>query len=275
MEIKKVGAATAQTPKVLSANRPQAEAGPADQVSVGQGSPQDQAIAVMQQMAQARVELGHELITKVLEPAPREFQEVSEATMPHREEVAKFLASAAEGTETPSQQGVLTSAFYVLATETKTLAQAAVNTENRAGFQANEGKTPDRDALFNQELGYLIEANIYQGQFTPEQLQQILAQPEPVGEKLLSAGAFVDEVRKHVPAEVAEQVTQVAQQNPLVLAFQEKPDLQKRFTGALQQNFEAANAVNNGCLQYFNVLNAIIQQDMQAQQVLVQAQQQG
>lgn len=274
MEIKKMGAPAAQAPRTLGANQPQANAGPTDQVSVGQGSPQDQAIAVLHQMAQARVELGHELITKVLQPAPKEFQEVSAATMPHREEVAKYLASAAEGTETPSDQGVLTSAFYVLATETKTLAQAAVNAENRADFQSEHGGTPDRGQLFNQELGYLIEANIYQGQIPADQLQQILTGPDPEGEKKLSAGAFVEEVRKFVPAEVAQQVTQIAGQNPLVLAFQEKPELQTRFTGALQQNYEAANAVNNGCLQYFNVLNAIIQQDMQAQQVLVQAQQQ-
>lgn len=273
MEIKKMSAPAAQTPRTLGASQPQASAGPTDQVSVGQASPQDQAIAVMQQMAQARVELGHELITKVLEPAPKEFQEVSQATMPHREEVAQYLAAAAEGTETPSQQGVLSSAFYVLATETKTLAQAAVNAENRADFQAKQGATPDRDSLFNQELGYLIEANIYQGQIPAEQLQQVLTGTQPEGEKALSAGAFVEEVRKFVPAEVAQQVTQIAGQNPLVLAFQEKPDLQKRFTGALQQNYEAASAVNQGCLQYFNVLNAIIQQDLQAQQVFAQAQQ--
>jgi hypothetical protein len=272
MEIKKMGA-TPQPAKPLAASQPQAPAAPADQVSVGQQSPQDQAISVMQQMAQARVELGHQLITQVLEPAPKEFQEVSQATMPAREEVAKYLASAAEGTDDPTPQSVLTSAFYVLATETKTLAQAAVNAENRADFQEKAGAKADRDALFSQELGYLIEANIYQGQIAPDQLQNILTGPQPEGEKALSAGAFVDEVRRHVPAEMAQQVTQVAGQNPLVLAFNANPDLQKRFTGALHQNYEAANAVNNGCLQYFNVLQAIMQQDMQAQQVLVEAQQ--
>ncbi|MBN9417813.1 hypothetical protein ABS71_15310 [bacterium SCN 62-11] len=274
MEIKKMGAPTAQAPKTLGAAQPQSDAAPTDQVSVGQSSPQDQAMAVMQQMAQARIELGHELVTKVLGPAPQEFLEVSQATLPHRQEVAHYLASAAEGSETPSEQGVVNSAFYVLATETKTLAQAAVNAENRADYQTKQGGTPDRDALFSQELGYMIEANIYQGQIAPDQLQQILTGPEPEGEKKLSAGAFVEAVRRFVPAEVAEQVTQVAGQNPLILAFADKPDLQKRFTGALHQNFEAANTVNNGCLQYFNVLNAIIQQDLQAQQVLVQAQQQ-
>ncbi len=273
MEIKKMGAPAAQPPKTLGAAQPQANAGPTDQVSVGQASPQDQAIAVMHQMAQARLDLGNELISKVLEPAPKEFQEVSQATMPHREEVAKYLASAAEGTETPSPQGVLSSAFYVLATETKTLAQAAVNAENRADFQSKEGGTPDRGDLFNQELGYLIEANIYQGQIPAEQFQEILSGPQPTGEKALSASAFVEEVRKFVPAEVAQQVTQIAGQNPLVLAFQENPDLQKRFTGALQQNYAAANAVNGGCLEYFNVLNAIIQKDLEAQQVFAQAQQ--
>lgn len=270
MEIKKMGAATPQAPKTLGA-RPEASGVPQDQVSVGQ-TPQDQAIAVMQQMAQARVELGHQLITNVLEPSPKEFQEVSQATMPHREEVAQYLAGAAEGTETPSPQGILTSAFYVLATETKTLAQAAVNTENRAQYQKEHGGTPNRDEIFNQELGYLVEANIYQGQIPAEQLQGIL-QVQPEGEMLLSAGAFVQEVRKYVPAESAAQITEVAGQNPLMLAFQEKPDLRQRFVGALEQNAAASAAVNEGCMQYFGVLNAIIQKDMEAQQVLVQAQQ--
>ena len=270
MEIKKMGVATPQAPKTLGAK---SEAGgPQDQVSMGQ-TPQDQAISVMQQMAQARVELGHQLISNVLEPAPKEFQEVSQATMPHREEVAQYLAGAAEGTETPSPQGVLTSAFYVLATETKTLAQAAVNTENRAKFQTEHGvAVPNRDEIFQQELGYLVEANIYQGQIPAEQLQGIL-QVQPEGEMLLSAGAFVQEVRKYVPAESAAQITEVASQNPLMLAFHDNPELRQRFVGALEQNAVASAVVNEGCMQYFGVLNAIIQKDMEAQQVLIQAQQ--
>lgn len=276
MEIKKSGA-TPQTAKPLAASQSssqaQVPAAPADQVAMGQQSPQDQAIAVMQQMAQARLELGNQLITQVLEPAPKEFQEVGQATMAAREEVAKFVAATAEGTESPSQQGVLTAAFYVLATETATLSEAAVRAESRAEFQEQHGAKPDRDGLFREELGYLIEGNIYQGQFPPEQIQNLVAGlPQPEGDKVFSAGAPILELRKHVPAELSQQVTQAAEHNPLILAFNSNPELQKRFTGALQQNFEAAKTVSGGCLQYFNVLGAIVQQDLAAQQVLAESQ---
>ncbi|MFN8606682.1 MAG: hypothetical protein U0931_04060 [Vulcanimicrobiota bacterium] len=274
MEIKKAGVAAQPTkPLAASQPQPQAAAAPTDQVAVGQASPQDQAIAVMQQMAQARVELGHQLITQVLEPAPKEFQEVGQATMAAREEVAKFVASTAEGSENPSQQGVLSAAFYVLATETATLAEAAVRAESRAEFQEKEGAKADRDGLFREELGYLIEGNIYQGQIPPDQIQNLVAGlPAPQGDKAFSAGAPILELRKYVPAELSQQVTQAAEHNPLVLAFNSNPELQKRFTGALQQNFEAAKTVSGGCLQYFNVLGQIVQQDLAAQQVLAEAQ---
>jgi hypothetical protein len=269
MEITRAGAAVPLTAPKLNTTPTAETGGPQEQVSLGQ-SPQDEAIGVMQQMAQARIQLGHQLIGEVIEPAPKEFQEVSQATMPHREPLAVFLAGQAEGSQEPSQQGVLSAAFYVLATETKTLAQAAINAENRADFQAQAGQTPDRDNLFQQELGYLVEANIYQGQIPADQLQQILTGPEPTGEQALSAGTFVEQVRKYVPAEMAQQVSQVATQNPLMQAFQENPELRKRFSGALEQNYQAATAVNQGCLGYFGVLNDIIQQDMQAQAVLAQ-----
>lgn len=270
MEIKKMGA-TPQPAKPLAASQPQTPAAPADQVAVG--SPQDQAIAMMQQMAQARVELGHQLITQVLEPAPKEFQEVGQATMPAREEVAKMFAAAAEGTDSPSPQAVLNSAFYVLATETAQLSEAAVRAESRAEFQEKAGAKPDRDGLFREELGYLIEGTIYNNNFPAEQIQNLVAGlPEPQGEQALSAGAAVLQVRKHLPAEMLQQVTEAANHSPLIMAFTANPELQKRFTGAMQQNFEALKAVNGGCVQYFNVLNAIVQQDFAAQQVLAEAQ---
>lgn len=269
MEISKAGPALPQTPQKLGTAGP-TDQGPKEQVNLG--SPQDEAIAVMQQMAQARIQLGHQLIAEVIEPAPKEFQEVSQATMPHREQVAVYLASQAEGTESPTQQGVLSAAFYVLATEAKTLAQAAVNAENRADFQEKSGQKPDRENLLQQELGYLVEANIYQGQIPPEQLQQILTGPEPEGEKALSAGSFIDQIRKFVPAESAQQITQVASQNPLMLVFQENPELRQRFAATLDQNYQAALAVNQGCLGYFGILNDIIQKDLEAQSVLAQAQ---
>ncbi|MBT9584266.1 hypothetical protein IV102_13070 [bacterium] len=273
MEISRPGSALPQIPQKPGASRP-VEAGPQEQVSLGQ-SAQDEAITVMQQMAEARIQLGHQLIGEVIEPAPKEFQEVSQATMPHREQVAIYLAAEAEGKEDPSQQGVLSAAFYVLATETKTLAQAAINAENRADFQVQAGQTPDRESLLQQELGFLVEANIFQGQIPTEQLQQILTGPNPEGEQALSAGTFVEQVRKYVPAEMAQQVTQVASQNPLMLAFQQNPELSRRFASALDQNYQAALTVNQGCLGYFGVLNDIIQKDMQAQSVLVQLQNPG
>ncbi len=272
MEIKKPGVATPPLPQKLGAAAP-VDTTPKEQVSLGD-SPQDQAIAVLQQMAQARIQLGHQLIGEVISPAPAEFQEVAQATMPHREQVALYLASEAEGKEDPSEQGLLSAAFYVLATETKTLAQAAVNAENRAGFQAKAGQVPDRESLLQQELGFLVEANIYQGQIPGEQLQDILTGPNPVGEKALSAGTFVEQVRKFVPPEMAQQVTQVASQNPLMLAFAEKPELRSRFAASLEQNLQAAQTINQGCLGYFGVLNDIIQKDMEAQQVLIAGQNQ-
>jgi len=265
MQINRPNAATPQTLKNLSTSTSagsQAPAQPQEQVSLGQ-SQADQAIGVLQQMAQARVNLGHQLIAEVLEPAPAEFQEVSQATMPQREQVAQYLAE---------QTGAATDSFYLLATETKTLAQAAINAENRADFQEQAGTTPNRENLFNEELGYLVEANIYQGMIPAEQLQQILPQEQPQGEKALSAGSFIEEVRKHVPSEVAQEVSESATLNPLLQAFNQNPELRTRFASALDQNYQAALQVNQGCLNYFGLVSEVMQYEMQAASVLAQQQ---
>ena len=265
MEIKKAHSA-------VPAARPQAapaapgagpEAGPEEQVTLG--SQQEQAVAVLQQMAQARQQLGMQLIGEVLEPAPAESQEVAQATNPVRHQVAQFISQ---------QTGAPADEFYLLASETKMLAQAAVNAENRADFQAQAGKTPDRGALFQEELGFLAEAGIYQNMIPPDQLAQLLPQGEVQGEAALSAGTFVQEIRKHVPAETATQVSQSAQQSSLFQAFGANPELQTRFVGRLEQNYEAALKVTQGCLGYFSVLGEIMHNEMQAGSVLAAAQQQ-
>lgn len=263
MQINRPNAATPQTLKTLSTQAPASSAAqPQEQVSLGQ-TQADQAMGILQQMAQARVNVGHQLISEVLEPAPAEFQEVSQATMPQREQVAQYLAE---------QTGAATDAFYLLATETKTLAQAAINAENRADFQAQAGATPNRETLLNEELGFLIEANIYQGMIPVEQLQQILPQEPLEGEKSLSAGSFIDEVRKHIPPEVAQEVSENATLNPLMQAFSQNPELRSRFASALDQNYQAALQINQGCFNYFGVVSEIMQHEMQAASLLAQQQ---
>lgn len=274
MEIRKPGAANvAPTPQKLGSPPPAADNGPQEQVSVGQ-SRQDEAIAVIQQMAQERIKLGHQFIGEVINPAPDVFKEVAMATAQGRAEIAVSLAAQAEGTEKPSQYSVETSEYYVLATETKTLAQAALNAEKRAEFQEGQGKQADRDALFQQELGYMIQANAYQGLFAPEQLQGLLQDVKPEGEQALSAGGFVEEMKKHVPAELASQISSSVSANPLISAFNGNPELRTRFSSALKQNQEAAANITAGCLGYFNYLGQIIQNDLAAQQVLIELQQQ-
>jgi hypothetical protein len=260
MEIKRQPA-VAQAPRNLQANTtPQAElaGGPTEQVTVGQPSAEE-ATAVLQQMATARQQVGQQLIGEVLEPSPPEYQEVAQATMPLREEIARYINQ---------QTGAPTDGFYLLATETKMLSQAAVNAENRADFQAAQGLTPDRNQLFEQELGFLAEASIYQNSFAPEQLAQLLPETEVTGEAALSAGTFIQEVRRHVPAETAQQITDTAHQGTLFQVFAANPDLQKRFVGALDQNHQAALQVTQGCLGYFQILGQIMQNEMQAGQVL-------
>lgn len=255
------------TPKSLKSLAPKAEAqeaaaSPQEQVQLGQ-TPAQEALQVLHQMAQARVDFGHQLIAEVLEPSPAEFQEVSQATMPHRQEVAQFLSE---------QTGADTDPFYLLATETRTLAQASVNAENRADFQAAAGLSPNRESLLTEELGFLVEANLYQGMIPLEQLQQILPQEEPEGEKALSAGTFVQEVRKHVPAEVAQQVSETAALNPLLQVFGGSPELRSRFASALDQNFESALKMTAMCDNYFALLANVMQYEMQAGAILAQEQ---
>lgn len=266
MEIKK--AQTAAPPKTpLQSSAPAAQAQtPAPQEQVTLGSQQEQAVAVLQQMAQARQNLGLQLIGEVIEPAPAEFQEVAQATNPVRHQIAEYISQ---------QTGAPADEFYLLASETKMLSQAAVNAENRADFQAQSGKNADRGTLFQEELGYLAEAGIYQNMIPEQQLAEMLPQTEVQGEAALSAGTFVQEVRKHVPAETAAQVTESARQSSLFQAFQANPDLQQRFVGKLEQNYEAALKVSQGCLGYFAVLGDIMQNEMQAGAVLAASQQQG
>lgn len=239
-------------------SQPQTESAPAESVTVGQPSAEE-ATAVLQQMAVARQQVGQQLIGEVLEPSPPEYQEVAQATMPLREEIAKYINQ---------QTGAPTDGFYLLATETKMLSQAAVNAENRADLQASQGLSPDRNQLFEQELGFLAEASIYQNTFPADQLAQLLPDTEVTGEAALSAGTFVQEVRRHVPAETAQQITETAHQGTLFQVFAGNPDLQKRFVGALDQNHQAALQITQGCLGYFQILGQIMQNEMQAGQVL-------
>lgn len=250
---------------------PTADSGaPQDQVAAA--SPQDAAIAVIQQMAEARLKLGQQLIGEIIEPAPGEFKAVTEATTDKRHEIAVALAAQAEGTQTPGEVSVATSNYYILASETQTLVQTAIQAEARADFQAKAGGTPNREALVQEELGYLVQANIYQGQIPLEELQKMVPSTPPEGEKALSAGTLVESIRQHVPTEFSKQVEELAQQNPLISTFREKPELLRQFAGALTQNNEAAFAMQQGCIGYFSVLTQIAQQDAQAIAVLQQSQ---
>lgn len=272
MQISKPGAASvAQTPQKLG-GAPPANSGPTEQVSVGQ-SQQDEAIAVIQQMAQARIGLGHKLIGEVIAPAPEIFQEVAQATQEGRGKMAIGLAAAAEGTAEPSPYSVETSEYYILANEANAVAQASLNAEKRAAFQEQAGNTPDRAQLFQQELGFLLEASAYQGMVPPEAMQKILSSQAADGEAILSAGTIVGEMKKHVAPEVVKQVDEGIAQNPAVTVFRTNADLRSRFVSAMKQNQEAAGAIAAGCAGYFNILGQIIQQDLAAQAVLMQLQQ--
>lgn len=263
MEIQKLPSVGAPPRNLQTGAGVQPDAGPQEQVTLGaQGSPEE-AVAVLQQMARARQEVGQQLISEVLEPSPQVFQEVAQATMPLREEIAGYINQ---------QTGAPADGFYLLATETKMLAQAAVNAENRADFQAAQGANPDRNLLFEEELGFLAEASVYQNSFAPEQLAQLLADKEVTGEAALSAGTFVQEVRRHVPAESVQQVSETARQGTLFQVFGNDPQLQQRFVGALDQNHQAAMQITQGCLGYFNILSQIMQNEMQAGQILAQQQ---
>lgn len=241
---------------------PAAETGsePKEQVQVGQQPTRDDAIALLQQMAQARNELGAKFIGEVMEPAPQEFQAVSQATMGMREAIAEQMAQ---------QTGAPADPFFLLANETSLLSQAAVNTEKRADFRTESGQQPNREALLTEELGYLVETGIYnellnQGAIDAEAVQAGVNALNPQGEELLTAGTFLAEIRKHAAPELAQQVTQAAAQNPLLQAFGHNPELRSKFAAALDQNFQAAQQVSQGCLGYFTLMGQIAANEMNA-----------
>ncbi len=259
MNITPMGGST-PLPKTVAAPAAETSAEPQEQVQVGQQPTREDAIALLQQMAQARNELGAKFIGEVLEPAPPEFQAVSQATMGMREAIAQQMAE---------QTGAPADPFFLLANETSLLSQAAVNTEKRADFRSEQGQTPNRESLLNEELGYLIETGIYnelinQGAIDAQAIQQAVHQLDPQGEALLTAGTLLAEIRKHAAPELAQQVSQAAAQNPLMQAFGGNPELRQKFAGALDQNFQAAQQVAQGCLGYFTLMGQIAANEMNA-----------
>jgi hypothetical protein len=81
---------------------------------------------------------------------------------------------------------------------------------------------------------------------------------------LLTAGTLLAEIRKYAAPELAQQVTQAAAQNPLMQALGGNPELRQKFAGALDQNFQAAQQVAQGCLGYFTLMGQIAANEMNA-----------
>jgi len=162
-----------------------------------------------------------------------------------------------------AQQGLIADSYFMLATETRKLGQAAVNAEARAELREQEQKPADRAAFLREEIGYQTQAEILLAAF-PEQ-SAAAAQREVKGEDLLTARSFVDEVMKNIPADQAKQIQEAAAFSPLAQAVAANPELVNKAAASLAQTGAAMLAVTQGCGQYMGFIQQqVLPREMQA-----------
>lgn len=230
---------------------------PGDSVQLGQTPAEPpamtQAKALLQEAMALRQQGGQEFVTQVLPQTPPEFKAILQATEPVVQQNAQAMA----------QQGLVADAFFMLASETRKLGQAAVNAEARAEFREQAQQPADREAFLREEIGFQAQAEILLAAF-PEQAAAA-SQVEVKGEQLLTARSFVDEVMKNIPADQAKQIQEAAAYSPLAQAVAANPELVKKAAASLAQTGAAMLAVTQGCGAYTGFIQQqVIPREMKA-----------